>query len=84
MAKKQNILDLNKIESNKNAQDWAPILRKNLESEIVILKMIQAQIVPKCSHPKKDHIYVGSNTCQWCGECSLVWEWNTESWYLKL
>lgn len=38
----------------------------------------------KCSHPKKDHIYVGHNTCQWCGECSSVWKWNTESWYLKL
>ena len=37
----------------------------------------------KCNHPKKDHIYVGDNTCQWCGECSLTWEWDTELWNLK-
>jgi len=44
------------------------MMRENLESEITILKILQAQIVPKCRHPKKyqDKMKNGNLYCMNC------------------
>lgn len=48
----------------------AHILRQNLESELVILTMLRAQIVPKCKHLKKDQDRT-KNGIPYCMNCNM-------------
>jgi len=68
--KTKHLNNLIQLETQKRSEDWAPILKKNLESEIVTLKMIQAQIVPKCTHPKKYHDKT-KNGDVYCMNCNM-------------
>ena len=49
----KNFFELEKEFSNKDTFELANQLRKNLESELVILGMIKTELIPKCKHPKK-------------------------------
>ena len=68
--KTKHLQDLTEIESKNHSEEWTQIMKKNLESEIVTLKRIQAQIVPKCAHPKKDHDRM-SNGVTYCMNCNM-------------
>ena len=63
-----SIQTLEKLFSQKDSFEIAQLLRKYLESELVILKMLRAQIAPKCKHPKKyqDRMENGSLYCMNC------------------
>ena len=62
------IYSLEKSFSQKDTFEIAQLMRQNLESELVILKMLRAQIVPKCKHPKKyqDKMNNGNLYCMNC------------------
>ncbi len=45
--------EIEDVFSSKDTFELADQLRKNLDSELVILGMIQTQLIPKCRHPKK-------------------------------
>ena len=64
----EGILSLEKSFSQKDPFEIAQLMRKNLESELVILKMLRVQIVPKCKHPKKyqDRMKNGTLYCMNC------------------
>ena len=49
----EGLYSLEKTFSQKDTFEITQLMRQNLESELVILKMLRAQIVPKCKHPKK-------------------------------
>lgn len=64
----EGILSLEISFSKKEPFEIAKLMRENLESEIEILKMLRAQIMPKCKHPKKyqDKMKNGSLYCMNC------------------
>ncbi len=64
----EEIYSLERSFSQKDPFEIAQLIRKNLESELVILKMLRTQIVPECKHPKKyqDRMKNGSLYCMNC------------------
>ena len=49
----ESLSELEKSFLHKDTFELAEQMHKNLESELVVLGMIQKQLVPKCKHPKK-------------------------------
>lgn len=66
----EDIHSLEKSFSQKDSFEIVQLLRKNLESELVILQMLQAQIVPKCKHPKKYQDKMKNGTL-YCINCNM-------------
>lgn len=66
----ENIRSLQNSFSQKDTFEIAQLMRRNLESELVILKMLRAQIVPKCKHPKKYQDKMKNGTL-YCMNCNM-------------
>jgi hypothetical protein len=66
----EGILSLERSFSQKDPFELAQLLRQNLESELVILKMLRAQIVPKCKHLKKYQDKMKNGTL-YCMNCNM-------------
>jgi len=63
-----SLSELEKSFSTKDTVELTDQLRKNLDSELTILGMIQTQLLPKCRHPKKfqDRMKNGTLYCMNC------------------
>ena len=66
----ESILSLEKSFSQKDSFEIAQLMRKNLESELVILKMLHEEIIPKYEHPKKYQDKMKNGTL-YCMNCNM-------------
>jgi|APSaa5957512535_1039671.scaffolds.fasta_scaffold05394_4 hypothetical protein len=66
----EEIYSLERSFSQKDPFEIAQLIRKNLESELVILKMLRIQIMPKCKHPKKYQDKMKNGTL-YCMNCNM-------------